>query len=115
MHCSQCHNLQGRWIQGTYAINAAIPRESCVPPKLSQNFKCLLGILFHSFLLDDAQDGNDMDKVFLVVPNSKGSHLKVCSIGQLDLNLLGCPVFIQTRGGDIWDGGTGNQLPLLAF
>ncbi len=26
---SQCHNLQGRWIQATYAINSAIPRESC--------------------------------------------------------------------------------------
>jgi hypothetical protein len=26
---SQCRNLQGRWIQATYAINAAIPRESC--------------------------------------------------------------------------------------
>ncbi len=26
---SQCCNLQGRWIQATYAINAAILRESC--------------------------------------------------------------------------------------
>jgi hypothetical protein len=26
---SQCCNLQGHWIQATYAINAAIPRESC--------------------------------------------------------------------------------------
>ena len=26
---SQCRNLQGSWIQATYAINAAIPRESC--------------------------------------------------------------------------------------
>ncbi len=26
---SQCCNLQGRWIQTLYAINAAIPRESC--------------------------------------------------------------------------------------
>jgi hypothetical protein len=26
---SQCYNLRGRWIQATYAINAAIPRESC--------------------------------------------------------------------------------------
>ncbi len=26
---SQCCNLQGRWIQATYVINAAIPRESC--------------------------------------------------------------------------------------
>ncbi len=26
---SQCRNLQGRWIQATYTINAAIPRESC--------------------------------------------------------------------------------------
>ncbi len=26
---SQCHNLRGCWIQATYAIDAAIPRESC--------------------------------------------------------------------------------------
>ncbi len=26
---SQCRNLRGRWIQATYAINAAILRESC--------------------------------------------------------------------------------------
>ncbi len=26
---SQCCYLQGRWIQATYAINVAIPRESC--------------------------------------------------------------------------------------
>ena len=26
---SQCCNLRGRWIQATYAINAAIPRELC--------------------------------------------------------------------------------------
>ncbi len=26
---SQCSNLQGRWIQATYAIDAAIPRELC--------------------------------------------------------------------------------------
>jgi hypothetical protein len=26
---AQCCNLRGRWIQATYAINAAIPRESC--------------------------------------------------------------------------------------
>jgi hypothetical protein len=27
--CSQCRNLRGRWIQATYADNAAIRRESC--------------------------------------------------------------------------------------
>ncbi len=26
---SQCSNLRGRWIQATYTINAAIPRELC--------------------------------------------------------------------------------------
>ena len=26
---SQCRNLRGCWIQATYAINTAIPRESC--------------------------------------------------------------------------------------
>ncbi len=29
VQCSQCCNLQGHWIQATYAINAAIPRDSC--------------------------------------------------------------------------------------
>ncbi len=29
VQCSQCRNLQGCWIQATYAINAAIPRELC--------------------------------------------------------------------------------------
>ncbi len=29
VQCSQCCNLQGHWIQATYAINTAIPRESC--------------------------------------------------------------------------------------
>ncbi len=26
---SQCRNLRGRWIQATFPINTAIPRESC--------------------------------------------------------------------------------------
>ncbi len=29
VQCSQCSNLRGRWIQATYAINAAIPRKLC--------------------------------------------------------------------------------------
>jgi hypothetical protein len=29
VQCLQCRNLRGHWIQATYAINAAIPRESC--------------------------------------------------------------------------------------
>ncbi len=29
VQCSRCRNMQGRWIQATYAISAAIPRESC--------------------------------------------------------------------------------------
>jgi hypothetical protein len=29
VQCSQCCNLQGHWIQATYAIDAAIPMESC--------------------------------------------------------------------------------------
>ena len=29
VRCAQCCNLQGYWIQTTFAINTAIPRESC--------------------------------------------------------------------------------------
>ncbi len=29
VQCSHCCNLQGHWIQATYTINAAIPRELC--------------------------------------------------------------------------------------
>jgi hypothetical protein len=29
VQCSQCHNLQGNWIQATYTTNPEIRRESC--------------------------------------------------------------------------------------
>jgi hypothetical protein len=85
------------------------------PSNFNQNLKCLPNILFCSFLLNDVQDSNDVDEVFLVVPVSKSSHLEVGSIRQLDLDFLGFPFLVQIYGGDIRDGGSSDQLPLLAF
>jgi hypothetical protein len=50
--------------------------------------------LFRPFLLDDAQDGDDVDKVFLKVAVSKSGHLEVGSVRQLDLDLLGFLLFV---------------------
>ncbi len=85
------------------------------PSYCNQSLKSLPDVCFHPFLLNDLQDSNDMDKVFLIVPVSKSGHLKVGSVMHLDLDLLGFPFLVQIYGGDIRDRGSGDQLPLLAF
>ena len=77
--------------------------------------KSLPNVRFHPFLLNDAQDGNDVDKVFLVIPISKSVHLEVGSIRHLDLDLLVFPFLVQIYARDIRDRGSGDQLPLLTF
>jgi hypothetical protein len=81
----------------------------------NQSLKCCPNVLFHPYLLDDVKDGNDVDKVFLVVPVSKSGHLRAGAIRHLDLDLLGFPFLVQIYRGDIQDRGLGYQLPLLAF
>jgi hypothetical protein len=83
------------------------------PSNFNQSLKSLPNIPFHPFLLDDAQDSNDANKVFLGVPISKSGHLEVGSVRHLDLDLLGFLCLVQIYGGDIRDRGSGNQLPLL--
>ncbi len=34
-----------------------------------------------SFLLDQSQNGNDVDKVFFAVPRAGGGHLELCPVG----------------------------------
>ncbi len=41
-----------------------------------------------SLLFHESEDGNDMDKVFLIVPSAVGWHLELGAVRQLDLDLL---------------------------
>jgi hypothetical protein len=85
------------------------------PSYFNQSLKSLPNVRFHPFFLNDVQDSDDVDKVFLVVPVSKSGHLEVGSVRHLDLDLLGFLFLMQIYGGDIRDRGSGDQLPLLAF
>jgi hypothetical protein len=83
------------------------------PSNFNQNLKCFPDILFHPLLLDDLQDGNDVDKVFLIVPISESGHLEVGSVRQLDLDLLGFLFLVQIYGGTYRMGGQAFNFPFL--
>ncbi len=75
------------------------------PSNFNQSLKSLPNILFRPSLLDDAQDGNDVDEVFLVVPIYESDHLEVGSVRHLYLDLLGFLFLVQIHREDIWDRG----------
>ena len=59
------------------------------PSNLNQSLKGLLYVRCHPFLIDDLQEGNDVDEVLFIVPVHKSGHLEVGSIWHPDLDLLG--------------------------
>ncbi len=68
-----------------------------------------------SFLLDQSQNGNDGDEVFLVVSRAVGGHLELRPVRMFNLDLLGLPLFVKISWGNIRDGWPHKQLALLVF
>jgi hypothetical protein len=56
------------------------------------------------------QDGNDLDKIFLIV-TSLGGHLEFNSIGELDLDLFRFPLLMKIRRGTYRMGGLTGGVP----
>ncbi len=50
-------------------------------PNFYQRCKSFLDFCGCSFLLDQSQNSNDVDKVFLVVPRAVSGHLELCPVG----------------------------------
>ncbi len=55
-------------------------------------------------------DGNDVDKIFLIVTSSIGGHLELSPVGELDLDLFRFPFLVKIRRKNIRDGRP-NGLP----
>ncbi len=68
-----------------------------------------------SLLLDQSQNSNDVDKVFLIVPRAVGGHLELCPIRKFNLHLLGFPLLMEISGGNIRDGRPNGRHAFLAF
>ncbi len=86
---------------------------------LLPNFhQCCKGFLHFgscSLLLDQPQNGDDMDKIFLVVPRAIGGHLELYPIGKFQLDLFCFPLLIKISWGNIRDGRPKGQHALLTF
>ncbi len=84
-------------------------------PNFCQCRKGFLDIGRCSFLLDQLQNGDDMDEVFLVVPRAIGGHLELRPIRKFNLYLLGFPLLVEVSWGNIRDGRPNRRCALLAF
>jgi hypothetical protein len=81
-------------------------------------YQCREGFLdFGScpLLLDQSQDGDDMDKILLIVPRAVGGHLELHHVRKFNLDLLGVPLLMKISRGSIRDGRPNGQRALLAF
>jgi hypothetical protein len=63
-------------------------------PDFKYGPKYFSNILYGPLLLEETLDGDDVDKIFFVVPLAKGGHLEISPIGKLDLDLLGVPLLM---------------------
>jgi hypothetical protein len=64
------------------------------PSDFNQSLKGLLYVQCHSVLINNAKDGNNVDKLLFIVPIRKSGYLEVSSIWHLDLDLLGFIPFV---------------------
>jgi hypothetical protein len=85
---------------------------------LPKFYQCREGFLDFgscSFLLNQSQNGGDMDEVFLVVPRAVGGHLELRPVRKFNLYFLGFPLLVEISRGNIRDGRPNGRCALLAF
>ncbi len=68
-----------------------------------------------SLLLDQSQNGDDVDEIFLVVPRAVGGHLELCPVRELNLDLFCFPLLMKISRGNIRDGRPNRWRALLAL
>ncbi len=84
-------------------------------PDCNESCKGFLDLGSCSLLLNQTQDGNDVDEIFLIVTSSIRRHLEVRPIGKLDLDFLGLPLVVKISRGNIRERWPSGQRAFLAF
>ncbi len=79
---------------------------------------CCKGFLHFSscsLLLDQSQNGDDVDKIFLVFPRAVCGHLELRPVRKFNLDLFRFPLLEKISWGNIWDGRPNGRRALLAL
>jgi hypothetical protein len=59
------------------------------------------------------QDGNDVDKIFLVITRAIGRHLELSPVRELDLDLFCFLILVKISWGNNRMGGLTGGMPFL--
>jgi hypothetical protein len=84
-------------------------------PNCIKRCKGFLDFSSCSLLLNQMQDGNDVDQILLVVTRAVGRHLELGSVRKLNLYLFRFPLLKKISRGNIRDGPPNGRRALLAF
>jgi hypothetical protein len=68
-----------------------------------------------SLLLDQSENGDDVDKIFLIVPRAIGGHLELRPVEEFDLDLFCLPLPMKISRGNIRDGWPNRRRAHLAL
>ncbi len=84
-------------------------------PDFHQRCEGFLDLGSYSLLLNQLENDNDVDKIFLVVPRAVGGHLELCPIGEFNLDLFRFLLLMKISWGNIWDGWPNGRRANLAL
>jgi hypothetical protein len=84
-------------------------------PNFHQRCKGFLDFGSCSLLLDQLQNGDDVDKIFLIVPRAAGGHLELCLVREFELYLFCFPLLMEISWGNIRDGRPNGRHALLTL
>jgi hypothetical protein len=84
-------------------------------PDFHQCCEGLLDFGSCSLLLNQLENGNDVDEIFLIVPRAVGEHLELCPVGEFDLDLFLFPLLMKISWDNLRDGWPNGRHALLAL
>jgi hypothetical protein len=84
-------------------------------PDFHQRCKGFLDFGSCSLLLNQSENGDDMDEIFLIVPRAVGGHLELCPVEEFDLDLFRFQLLMKISRGNIRDGWPNKRCALLAL
>ncbi len=102
-----------RFLLGRSLVFREIEKGAHLLPDFHQCCKGFLDFGSCFLLLDQLENGNDVDKIFLIVPRAIVGHLELCPIVEFDLDLFRFPLLMKISRGNIRDGWPNGWRALL--
>ncbi len=103
------------FLLGRSLVFRGIEKGAHLLPDFHQCCKGFLDMGSYSLLLNQSENSDDMDEIFLIVPRAVGGHLELCPIREFDLDLFRFPLLMKISRGNIRDGWPNGRRVLLAL